>query len=260
MARMDRKEYEEQLRHLQAELCWLQEWVKTRGLRVAIVFEGRDSAGKGGAIAAIRQRVSPRVFRTVALPSPSDREKSQWYFQRYIEHLPAAGEVTLFDRSWYNRAGVERVMGFATEKQVKDFLKEAPKFEKTLVDDGIILLKYWLVVSDKEQQSRFQERIDEPAKHWKLSPMDLESRKRWYEYARARDAMFQATDTKWAPWHLVDFNDQRRGRLNLIHHFLAQIPYKKAKREKVVLPKRNRKGAYDDLAPLKDRKWVAAKF
>lgn len=254
------KKYEKELRRLQAELCHLQEWVKHKGLRVIVIFEGRDGAGKGGTIRAITERVSPRVFRLVALPAPSDREKSQMYIQRYMQHFPAAGEVVIFDRSWYNRAGVELVMGFCTPEQHKRFLELAPTVEKYIVDGGIILIKYWLEVGNKEQERRFQARIEDPLRQWKLSPMDLPSREKWYEYSRARDQMLQATDTKHAPWNIVLSDDKKRARLNCISHLLAQIPYKKLPRAKIKLPDRSKKGAYDDQASLKDRRFVPAVF
>ena len=254
------KEYEKELRRLQAELCQLQAWVKHKGLRVIVVFEGRDGAGKGGTIRAITERVSPRVFRVVALPAPSDREKSQMYMQRYMQHFPAAGEIVIFDRSWYNRAGVEHVMGFCTEEQHRRFLELCPEVERYIVDGGIILLKYWLEVSNEEQERRFQARIKDPLRQWKLSPMDLPSRSRWYEYSRARDEMLEATDTKHAPWYIVRSDDKKRARLNCISHLLSQIPYKKLPREKVELPERSKKGAYDDQAALKGRRFVPEKY
>jgi polyphosphate kinase 2 len=238
------RQYEKELARLHVEVVQLQEWVKAKGAKVCIVFEGRDGAGKGGTIKALTERVSPRVFRVIALPSPTEREKSQMYGQRYLPHLPAAGEVVIWDRSWYNRAGVERVMGFCTEEQAKRFLQVVPNFEKLMVDSGIILLKYWLEVSMEEQTRRLTARIDDGRKIWKLSPMDLESYSRWYDYSRARDEMFQATDTSWAPWYVVNSNDKRRARLNVISHLLTRIPYKKVKREKVVLPKRQKQGSY----------------
>ena len=230
-AKMKRKEYEAELRKLHAELVAMQEWVKASGAKICIVFEGRDSAGKGGTIKAITERVSPRVFRVVALPSPTEREKSQMYVQRYLPHLPAGGEVVIFDRSWYNRAGVERVMGFCTEEQTTKFLELAPGVEKAMVDSGIVLLKYWLEVGADEQTRRLQSRIEDPRKIWKLSDMDLKSYSRWYDYARARDAMFAATDTAWAPWYVVRTDDKRRGRLNLITHLLSQVPLRAAPAE-----------------------------
>ncbi len=254
------KHYLKELRKLQAELCTLQAWIKHKGLRAIIIFEGRDAAGKGGAIKAIRERVSPRVFRVVALPAPSDREQSQMYIQRYMQHFPAAGEVVIFDRSWYNRAGVEHVMGFCTKEQYRNFLKLCPEVEKYIVDGGIQLIKIWLEVSDKEQKRRFEARLEDPLRQWKLSPMDLPSRSKWFEYSRARDTMFEATDTAWAPWHILISDDKKRARLNCIHHILGLIPYKKAPRESVKLPKRSMKGAYDDQASLKGRKFVASKY
>jgi polyphosphate kinase 2 len=251
-----RKDYEEALRGLQVELCALQEWVKHKGLRVVVVFEGRDAAGKGGTIKAITERVSPRVFRVVALPAPSDREKSQLYLQRYVPHLPAAGEIVIFDRSWYNRAGVEYVMGFCTEAQHRRFLVLCPEFEHVIVDDGILLVKFWLEVSNEEQERRFEARIKDPLRQWKLSPMDLSSRDKWYEYSRARDSMLKATDTPFAPWTIVPSDDKRRARLNVIRHLLKVLPYKAAPRAKVKLPKRSMKGAYDDVAPLKGLRFV----
>ena len=243
---MKRKAYEAELERLHGEMVRLQEWVKYKGLKVCVVFEGRDGAGKGGTIKAITERVSPRVFRVVALPAPTEREKSQMYVQRYLPHLPAAGEVVIFDRSWYNRAGVERVMGFCSEKTARTFLKAVPKVERVMVDSGIILIKYWLEVSMEEQTRRLEARIDDPRKIWKLSPMDLKSYSRWYDYSRARDEMFAATDTDFAPWHVARTDDKRRGRLNIISHLLASIPYKKAPREKVKLPQRGKRGGYQD--------------
>ena len=238
------RQYEKELARLHVEVVKLQEWVKEKGAKVCIVFEGRDGAGKGGTIKALTERVSPRVFRVIALPSPTEREKSQMYAQRYLPHLPAAGEVVIWDRSWYNRAGVERVMGFCTEEQAKRFLQVVPNFEKLMVDSGILLLKYWLEVSMEEQTRRLEGRIGDGRKIWKLSPMDLESYSRWYDYSRARDEMFQATDTAWAPWYVVRSDDKKRARLNLIAHLLSRIPYKKVPREKVVLPKRQKQGKY----------------
>ena len=257
---LKRKKYEKELRRLQAELCKLQDWVKYKGLRVMIVFEGRDAAGKGGTIRAITERVSPRVFRLVALPAPSDREKSQMYMQRYMAHFPAAGEIVIFDRSWYNRAGVERVMGFCTDEQYKAFLKLCPTVEKYIVDTGILLIKYWLEVGKKEQQRRFEARLQDPLRQWKLSPMDLESFGRWYEYSRARDKMLKATDTKHAPWYLIRSDNKREARLNCISHLLSLIPYKKAPREKIKLPKRSDKGSYDDQASLRGHHFIPEKY
>ncbi len=241
---MSGKDYARELKKLHVELVKLQEWVKLKGLKVCIVFEGRDGAGKGGTIKAITERVSPRVFRVVALPAPTEREKSQMYVQRYLPYLPAAGEIVIFDRSWYNRAGVERVMGFCTEEQAQDFLKVAPKFENLMVVSGIILLKYWLEVSPEEQTRRLEARIDDGRKIWKLSPMDLKSYSRWYDYSKARDEMFAATDTEWAPWFVARSDDKRRARLNIISHLLDSIPYKDAPRQKVTLPKRQKAGEY----------------
>ena len=243
-APLSAKDYDKALRKLHVELVKLQEWVKHKGLKVCIVFEGRDGAGKGGTIKALTERVSPRVFRVVALPAPTEREKSQMYIQRYIRHLPAAGEIVIFDRSWYNRAGVERVMGFASESEVDRFLQIVPAVERTFVESGIILLKYWLEVSPEEQTRRIADRIEDGRKIWKLSPMDVLSYSRWFDYSRARDAMFEATDSKWAPWHAVHSDDKRRTRLNILSHILAQIPYKEIAREKVVLPKRQKRGSY----------------
>jgi polyphosphate kinase 2 len=254
--RLKRKTYEKELRRLQAELCHLQEWVKATGQRIVIVFEGRDAAGKGGTIKAITERVSPRVFRLVALPAPSDRERSQMYMQRYLAHFPAAGEIVIFDRSWYNRAGVEYVLGFCTKEQHRKFLEICPALEKQIVDNGIRLLKYWLEVGPEEQKERFQARIDDPLRQWKLSPTDLESRRRWYDYSRARDMMLKATDTKSAPWHIVRSDDKKRARLNCIAHLLSQIPYKRVPREKVKPVDRSRKRAYDDETPMKKRRWI----
>ena len=254
--KLKRKDYEKKLRGLQAELCILQDWVKHKGLRIILVFEGRDGAGKGGTIRAITERVSPRVFRVVALPAPSDREKSQMYIQRYMQHFPAAGEIVIFDRSWYNRAGVEYVMGFCTEEQRDRFLKLCPLFEKHMVDGGIMLIKYWLEVGNDEQERRFEARIKDPLRQWKLSPTDLPSREKWYEYSRARDVMFEATDTKTAPWYIVRSDDKKRARLNCITHLLDLIPYKKVPREKVKLPKRSKKQKYDDQATLAGRTFI----
>jgi polyphosphate kinase 2 len=258
--KLKNREYSKELRILQGKLCCLQEWVKRKGLRVIIVFEGRDAAGKGGTIKALTERVSPRVFRVVALPAPSDREKTQMYLQRYLQHFPAAGEVVIFDRSWYNRAGVEYVMGFCSKEQHGRFLERCPEIEKYIVDGGIQLIKIWLEVSDKEQKRRFEARMDDPLRQWKLSPMDLPSRSKWFDYSRARDLMLKATDTKWAPWYILRSDDKKRARLNCIRHILKQIPYKEVPREKVKLPKRSMKGAYDDQAPLKGRKFVEEKY
>ncbi len=256
---MTSKEYEKALRTLQVELCALQAWVMLKGLRVIVVFEGRDAAGKGGTIKAITERVSPRVFRVVALPAPSDREKSQLYMQRYLEHAPAAGEVVIFDRSWYNRAGVEHVLGFCSKAQHQRFLEVCPEFERYIVDDGILLIKFWLEVSDEEQKRRFEARIEDPLRQWKLSPTDLCSRSKWFEYSRARDVMLEATDTECAPWYIVPSDDKRRARLNCISHLLSLIPYQKLPRNAVKLPKRSKRGAYDDRATLEGRRFVPAK-
>ena len=255
---MKRKEYENELERLHGELVRLQEWVKHKGLKVCVVFEGRDGAGKGGTIKAISERVSPRVFRVVALPAPTEREKSQMYVQRYLPHLPAAGEIVIFDRSWYNRAGVERVMGFCSDETAREFLKAVPLVEKAIVDSGIILIKYWLEVSMEEQTRRLESRIDDPRKVWKLSPMDLKSYSRWYDYSRARDEMFAATDTGFAPWYVARSDDKRRARLNIITHLLGSIPYKTAPREKVKLPQRQKRGGYRE--PKYPFKYVGEKF
>ena len=245
--KLKNKEYLKILKDLHIELVRLQEWVKAKGLKVVIVFEGRDGAGKGGVIKAIIDRVSPRVFRVVALPAPTEREKSQMYLQRYVPHLPAAGEVIIFDRSWYNRAGVERVMGFCTEDQVKRFLAGTPLVEKAIVDSGIILIKYWLEVSPEEQTRRLEGRIYDGRKIWKLSPMDVKSYSRWFDYSRARDEMFQATDTSWAPWYVVRSDDKKRARLNCIKHLLGRIEYKALPEEKVKLPERQKRGSYREI-------------
>jgi polyphosphate kinase 2 len=258
--KLKRKDYEKELRRLQADLCLLQESVKHNGDRIILVFEGRDGAGKGGTIRAITERVSPRVFRVVALPAPSDREKSQLYMQRYMQHFPAAGEIVIFDRSWYNRAGVEYVMGFCTKEQHRRFLELCPVVEKYFVETGITLIKFWLEVSDAEQEKRFQARVEDPLRQWKLSPMDLPSRERWYEYSRARDMMLEATDSEHSPWYVVRSDDKKRARLNCIAHLLNLIPWKKVPREKVKLPKRSTKGAYNDQATLKGRKFVPEKY
>ena len=258
--KMKRKLYEKELLKLQVELCYLQEWVKAKGLKIIIIFEGRDAAGKGGTIKALTDRVSPRVFRVVALPAPSDREKTQMYIQRYIERFPAAGEIIIFDRSWYNRAGVERVMRFVDEKQCNRFLELCPEVERHIINSGITLIKIWLEASMKEQEKRFAARVDDPLRQWKLSPMDVESYSRWYDYSRARDIMLKETDSKHAPWYIVRSEDKRRGRLNCIAHILNAIPYKKIHRPKVKLPKRSKKGAYDDHASLKGRRFVKELF
>jgi polyphosphate kinase len=256
LPKMKNKEYEKKLRKLQTELCILQQWVVHKGLRVIVVFEGRDAAGKGGTIKAIMERVSPRVFKLVVLPAPSDREKSQMYVQRYMQHFPAAGEIVVFDRSWYNRAGVEYVMDFCTKEQYQGFVDNCPKFESHIIKSGIILIKFWLEVGQEEQQRRFEARIEDPLRQWKLSPMDLESYSRWYAYSRARDMMLKATDTKESPWHIVRSDDKRRARLNCISHLLSLIPHKKVDHEQVKLPKRSRKGEFDDTSTLKGRHFV----
>ena len=258
-SRMKRKVYEEELRKLQVELCHLQEWVKEKKLRVIILFEGRDAAGKGGTIKAITEKVSPRVFRVVALPAPSDREKTQLFMQRYMERFPAGDEIVIFDRSWYNRAGVEYVMGFVEPDEHKRFLSLCPQVEKYIVDAGIILIKIWLEVGMEEQERRFKARIDDPLRQWKLSPMDTESYRRWYEYSRARDMMFKATSSKHAPWNVIRSDDKRRARLNCIAHFLKIIPYDKVSRDQVRLPKRSDKGRYNDQA-LRGVKFVAERY
>jgi polyphosphate kinase 2 len=253
-----RKKYEKELRRLQAELCKLQDWVKYKGLRIILIFEGRDAAGKGGTIKAVTELVSPRVFRLVALPAPSDRQKSQMFMQRYMEHFPAAGEIVIFDRSWYNRAGVEYVMGFCNEEEHRRFLRLCPVMEKYIVDGGIILIKYWLEVGQEEQQRRFEARIKDPLRQWKLSPMDLESFRRWYDYSRARDSMFKATDSKHAPWYIVRSDDKKEARLNCISHLLSLIPYKKTPHPKVKLPERSSRGHY--LDELKGRHFVPERY
>jgi len=258
--KMKRKVYEKELRKLQIELCRLQEWVKHKGLKVIIAFEGRDAAGKGGTIKALTERVSPRVFRVVALPAPTERQRSQMYVQRYVEQFPAAGEVVIFDRSWYNRAGVESVMNFATEQQRDRFLELCPVVEKFIVDSGIILIKIWLEVGKEEQERRFLARINDPRRQWKLSPMDVESYRQWYAYSKARDLMLKTTDSNHAPWFITRTDDKRRARLNCIAHILSLIPYKKIPRPKVKLPKRENKNEYDDQASLKGRHFVAERY
>jgi len=243
-ARLERAEFEEELKKLHVQLVKLQEWVKRTGAKIVILFEGRDAAGKGGVIKRITERVSPRVFRVVALPAPTEREKSQMYIQRYIEHLPAAGEIAIFDRSWYNRALVERVMGFCTEEQARYFLKNCPPVEEAFIHSGIILIKYWFEVSQEEQTRRFLARINDGRKIWKLSPMDLESHRRWYDYSRARDEMMAATDTETTPWYVIDADDKRRARLNCISHLLSLIPYQEVSRKNVKLPKRQNPSGY----------------
>jgi polyphosphate kinase 2 len=242
--KLKRKEYEEEISKFHAELVKVQFWVKHTGARIVVVFEGKDAAGKGGVIKRITERVSPRVFRVVALPAPTERERSQIYFQRYLQHFPAAGEVVIFDRSWYNRAGVERVMGFCTDEEYERFLKVCPAWERDIIDDRVTLIKYWFEIGQEEQTRRFSQRINDPRKIWKLSPMDLESHRRWYDYARARDAMFAATDTPWSPWYVVKADDKRRARLNCIAHFLSMIPYEEIPQEKVTLPPRQKAKGY----------------
>ena len=257
---MAKNDYEDTLEALQIQLVETQAWAIEQGLKVVIVFEGRDAAGKGGLIRALTERVSPRVFQVVALSAPSDREKSQLYIQRYLKWFPAAGEVIIFDRSWYNRAGVERVMGFATPKETKRFLQLVPRVEELAIRDGIILIKYWLEVGNAEQKRRFEARIDDPLRQWKLSPIDLPSREKWYEYSRARDDMLDATDTPLSPWHIVGSDDKKRARLNCIADLLSRIPYEKVDRPKVKLPERSEKHAYADKASLKHRRWITEKY
>lgn len=254
--KLKRKKYEKELYKLQVELCKLQAWVVHKGLKVIIIFEGRDGAGKGGTIKALTEKVSPRIFRTVALPAPTEREKSQVYLQRYMNHFPAAGEVVIFDRSWYNRAGVEKVMGFCTDEQYKRFLELVPEVEGYFIGGGVILLKYWLEVGNEEQERRFESRITDETKQWKLSPMDLPARSKWYEYSKARDRMFKATDTEISPWNLVHSDDKKRARLNCISHILQQIPYKELPKEKITLPKVSKKHEYDDIASISDRRFI----
>jgi len=258
--KMTTKKYEKEIARLQAELVKLQLWTKATGARAIVVFEGRDAAGKGGVIKRITERVSPRIFRVVALPAPTDREKTQIYLQRYITHFPAAGEIVLFDRSWYNRAGVERVMGFCTDKEYEDFLEGAPGFEQFIIERGIHLIKYWFDVGMEVQEERFRSRMTDPRKIWKLSPMDLASYDRWYDYSRARDAMFDATDTDFSPWNIVSADSKKRARLNCITHLLAQFPYEEVPLEKVKFGKRKTKGAYDDVASIADRRFVPEVF
>ncbi|MBI5549121.1 MAG: polyphosphate kinase 2 [Deltaproteobacteria bacterium] len=257
--KLERKAYEEKLAKLQVELVKLQEWVKHQGLKVVVVFEGRDAAGKGGTIKRITESLNPRICRVVALPAPTERERTQWYFQRYVAHLPSAGEIVLFDRSWYNRAGVERVMGFCNEDEYREFLRSCPEYERMLVRSGIVLIKYWFSVSDEEQERRFQARIHEPTKRWKLSPMDLQSRARWVEYSKAKDAMFAATDIKQAPWYVVAADDKRRARLNCIHHLLSLISYQDLTPEPLELPPRQAESGYV-RPPRTDQTFVPSKF
>lgn len=258
--RMKRKDYEKELEKLQIKLCHLQGYVRENKLRVIVLFEGRDAAGKGGTIKAITEKVSPRVFRVVALPAPSDREKTQLFFQRYMEQFPAGGEIVIFDRSWYNRAGVEYVMGFCTPAEHRRFLSLCPQLEKYVIDGGIILIKIWLEVGMEEQDRRFRARIDDPVRQWKLSPMDTESYSRWYDYSRARDLMLKATSTKHAPWYIIPSDDKRRARLNCIAHLLKSIPHKRIKRDKVELPPRSYKGRYNDQASLRGMKFVEERY
>jgi polyphosphate kinase 2 len=260
VSRMKRKVYEKELEKLQVQLCHLQEWVKANKLRVIVLFEGRDAAGKGGTIKAITEKVSPRVFRVVALPAPSDREKTQLFLQRYMQNFPAAGEIVIFDRSWYNRAGVEYVMGFCTPAEHKRFLSLCPQMEKYIIEGGIILIKLWLEVGMDEQERRFKARMDDPLRQWKLSPMDTESYRQWYDYSRARDLMFKATNSKHAPWYIIRSDDKRRARLNCISHLLKSIPYKRVRRDKVRLPKRTNKGRYNDQAGLRGMSFVAERY
>jgi polyphosphate kinase 2 len=255
-SKMKRKAYERELRKLQVQLCHLQEWVRQKGARIIILFEGRDAAGKGGTIKAITERVSPRVFRVAALPAPSDREKTQMFVQRYFRQFPAAGEIVIFDRSWYNRAGVEYVMGFCSENEHRRFLSLCPEIEKIIVQGGITLIKFWLEVGKEEQERRFAARIDDPMRQWKLSPMDIESYRRWYDYSRARDIMLKTTDSKHAPWQIVRSDDKRRARLNCISYLLKSIPYTKISPAKVELPKRSNKGRYNDQVTLKGRRFI----
>jgi polyphosphate kinase 2 len=257
---MKRKKYESELRKLQVKLCHLQRWVKEKGKRIVIVFEGRDGAGKGGTIRSITERLSPRVFRVVALPAPSDREKSQMYLQRYMQHFPAAGEVVIFDRSWYNRAGVERVMGFCSDEQYERFLHLCPIVEKFMIEGGVMLIKIWLEVSPDEQRKRFEARVHDPLRQWKLSPMDLPSLERWYDYSKARDRMLKETDTRIAPWHILRSDDKRAARLNAIAHIVSMVPYKKLKHTKVALPERLKKGEYDDKSSIKRRRFVKERY
>ncbi len=256
--RLDKKFYFDELERLQLELVKLHDWVKARGLKVVVLFEGRDAAGKGGVIKRIIQRLNPRICRVVALGIPTEREKTQWYFQRYVDHLPAAGEIVLFDRSWYNRAGVEHVMGFCTEDEYWDFLRSCPRFEEMLIQSGIVLIKYWFSVSDEEQEERFRERIEDPLKRWKISPMDVESRSKWIEYSKAKDEMFTYTDTKISPWFVVNADDKRRARLNCIHHLLSLIPYKEIKHEKIILPSLNKEGYI--RPPMSTQTFVPEKY
>jgi polyphosphate kinase 2 len=257
--RLDRALYERELARLQLELVRMHEWVRQSGTKVLVIFEGRDAAGKGGVIKRITDALSPRICRVVALPAPTERERTQWYFQRYAAHLPAAGEIVLFDRSWYNRAGVEWVMGFCTEEEYREFLRSCPDFERMLIRSGILMVKYWFSVSDAEQERRFQARIDDPTKRWKLSPMDLKSREMWVEYSMAKDAMFAHTDTRQAPWYVVEADDKRRARLNCIAHLLEQIPYEQLPHERIALPER-RDGAAYVRPPMSDQTFVPDRY
>lgn len=257
--KMDKKAYEKALEKFNIELVKLQEWVKYKGLKVVVIFEGRDAAGKGGAIKAIAQTLNPRSCRVVALVKPTERERTQWYFQRYVAHLPGAGEIVLFDRSWYNRAGVERVMGFCNESEYQEFLRSCPEFERMLIRSGIILVKYWFSVSDEEQEKRFQDRINDPTKQWKLSPMDIEARSKWMEYSKAKDEMFAYTDIKQAPWYVVESDDKRRARLNLISHLLSLIPYEEIETPKIVLPERQKNNGYV-RPPITDQTFIPEIF
>lgn len=258
MAKLKKKEYEEALEHLQIELVKLQEWVKHKGLKVVVLFEGRDAAGKGGTIKRITEKLNPRICRIAALPAPTEKEKTQWYFQRYVAHLPAAGEIVLFDRSWYNRAGVEKVMGFCTPDQYEEFLRSCPEFERMLQRSGIILIKYWFSVSDEEQEKRFLERINTPIKRWKFSPMDLESRNRWAEYSEAKDKMFAYTDTKHCPWWVVPSDDKKKARLNCISHLLSQVEYEELEHPVIELPELNKEGYV--RAPIDDQTFIPDKY
>lgn len=258
MAKLDKKVYETELKNLQIELVKLQEWVKYKGLRVVVLFEGRDAAGKGGTIKRITEKLNPRVCRIAALPAPTEKEKTQWYFQRYVAHLPSAGEIVLFDRSWYNRAGVEKVMGFCSEEEYEEFLRSCPEFERMLIRSGIILIKYWFSVSDEEQEKRFMERINTPIKRWKFSPMDLESRSRWAEYSQAKDQMFNYTDTKQSPWWVVASDDKKRARLNCISHLLSCIDYQQVDHPQIELPEINKEGYI--RAPIEEQSHVPDKF
>jgi polyphosphate kinase 2 len=256
---LDKQTYQKELARLQVELVKLQEWIKHKGLKVVVLFEGRDAAGKGGVIKRLTQCLNPRVCRVVALAAPTEREKTQWYFQRYVAHLPAAGEMVLFDRSWYNRAGVERVMGFCTEPEVEEFFHSCPEFERMLIRSNIILIKYWFSVSDEEQERRFQSRIHDPTKRWKLSPMDLESRRRWVEYSRAKDAMFAYTDIKQAPWYVVNADDKKRARLNCIHHLLSLVRYRDLTPQPLKLPPRKKEPSYV-RPPITDQTFVPERY